>query len=372
MATSPVLNISALLEPIAGENPAGKDLRVGRQHGDAYDRIKEARRAAAREEKSPARPVQDPWSPISKLAPNVLTTESKDLEVASYLVEALVRTNGFAGLRDGFTLLRELIERFWDNLFPAADPDEPGEDPVTARLAPLRGLNGGDRDGTLVLPINFVPLVDGDPHPGRLMYDEAQAMVLLSSDAERQNRIESGSLTLETIEKLAFNTSPQAFETRLADLDASISAFESLTSAVALKCEQSGAEAPATSGIRAALHACREVLVTLAGDKLQTTTEGEKVGTMAVTPVVGNLPLNYVRPGGPTGPITSRDDAFARLSQVIEFMKSERHSLVVPLLEKAKRWAQMDVSDVLTEIIEDSNARTTAFKLAGIIAEKKE
>ena len=70
------------------------------------------------------------------------------------LTEALLRTAGLAGLRDGFRLIREMTEGFWDGLSPAEDGDG-----VEIKVAPLTGLNGeGGADGTLIQPLRKIEI----------------------------------------------------------------------------------------------------------------------------------------------------------------------------------------------------------------------
>lgn len=105
-----------ILNPIGGENPCGEDLR----YAPVYDQIKEARRE---EDDVPsgvwqrARKTAD-WPQVVKLASEAIAKKSKDLQLAAWLTEALVYREGFDGLKDGVVLIRQMIEQFWDNLFP--------------------------------------------------------------------------------------------------------------------------------------------------------------------------------------------------------------------------------------------------------------
>ena len=96
-----------ILNPIPGDNPSGQDLR----YVPVYDKIKEARRedddlnqgAWQRERK-----VAD-YSTVIKLAQEAIATQSKDLQLAAWLTEALVKTRRFTGLLDGLTLCHGLV-----------------------------------------------------------------------------------------------------------------------------------------------------------------------------------------------------------------------------------------------------------------------
>ena len=137
MASSVLLDFDRLLAPLPGDNPAGAALRGNFSPNSSYSTIKTAREAARAAERQmvwdgdqPVGPPPD-WDPVLKLGPEILAEESKDLEIAAWLTEALVREHGFAGLRDGFRLMRELSENFWDDIYPLPD-----EDGVLTRVAP--------------------------------------------------------------------------------------------------------------------------------------------------------------------------------------------------------------------------------------------
>lgn len=120
--TNSIVDIEALFAPIPGRNPAGEDLR----YSGLYDDIRKARRADeafAQGEWHSELKVAD-WSRVIRLATEALATKTKDLVVSAWLSEALVKTYGFTGLRDGLRLTRGLLEQFWDNLYPEIDEED--------------------------------------------------------------------------------------------------------------------------------------------------------------------------------------------------------------------------------------------------------
>src|SRR5713101_2338531 len=113
MSTPSAVDVEALLAPIAGSNPSGEPLR----DTPAYDAIKEARRSddTTLNQGEWKRDVKlANWGEAIELAIEAITHKSKDLQVAAWLTEALVKVYGFAGLRDGLRVLRELQELYWD------------------------------------------------------------------------------------------------------------------------------------------------------------------------------------------------------------------------------------------------------------------
>ena len=129
MASPTTLDFESLLRPISDEQPGGVELRADTEGRSLFFQVKEAREAARGVERralhgildddeSPA-PVERPdWQLVRQLATRILTGHSKDLWVCAWLIEALTRLEGFAGLRDGFRLTRELAEIFWDTIHP--------------------------------------------------------------------------------------------------------------------------------------------------------------------------------------------------------------------------------------------------------------
>ena len=105
-----------ILNPIPGENPGGANLR----YDPLYSKIKEARRE---EDDVPQgdwvieRKVAD-WNQVLKLASDAVAAKSKDLQLAAWLTEALIRKEGFSGLRQGLDLIEEMLGNFWDTLYP--------------------------------------------------------------------------------------------------------------------------------------------------------------------------------------------------------------------------------------------------------------
>ena len=119
-----------ILNPIPGEVPSGQDLR----YAPLYDKIKEARRedddlnqGAWQHERKTA-----DYGAVVKLAQETIATQSKDLQLAAWLTESLVKTRGFSGLYDGLGLCHGLIENFWDTLYPQLEDGD-----AELRAAPL-------------------------------------------------------------------------------------------------------------------------------------------------------------------------------------------------------------------------------------------
>src|SRR4029077_13871495 len=114
MASDDTVDFGVLLAPLAGEHPAGEWLP------HIHGLIERARRADddlpqgdwKREIKAAD------WSAVIDISTEALSGRTKDLKIAGFLVEALIRRHGLSGARDGLRLLRERQETFWDSLHP--------------------------------------------------------------------------------------------------------------------------------------------------------------------------------------------------------------------------------------------------------------
>lgn len=97
--------------PIEGDKPAGIDVRYEPEFETLQNEIDKLG--------SPTASGQVDWDRIVNTAVKILETQSKDLTVASYLAVGLVRTGGVAGLDQSLQVLKDLVETFWDQLYPA-------------------------------------------------------------------------------------------------------------------------------------------------------------------------------------------------------------------------------------------------------------
>src|SRR4051812_33001702 len=116
MATSPLLDLESLLVPISEESPSGRNLA----YEPEYDALREARRSEddtlQGDWQRKAKTAQ--WDRVIELGTDLLRRKSKDLQVAAWVAEALLKLHGFAGLRDGLRLLHAIQQKFWDTCFP--------------------------------------------------------------------------------------------------------------------------------------------------------------------------------------------------------------------------------------------------------------
>lgn len=372
MPSPDVLDFDTLLASLSGDKPTGADIRENAGATSPYYKIKDARNAARAAERqmeggqADAPPAD--WRAVSGPATKALKETTKDLEVAAYLIEALCRTHGFAGLRDGFKLARGLVEQYWDDLYPT--PDEEG---VATKVAPLTGLNGDDAEGTLIAPINRIPITDSSSHGGLTYANYVQAVAtdrVLDPD-QKEKRIAGGAMHGAVIQKAVSETPASFYIAVVEDLTAALDELAGMATTLE---DKAGSAAPPTHAIRGALENVLDAIKDVARAKLPiapppgaavSEDDGEAGGGAAGG---GNGTADAAEERGERLPILrSRDDALAAIGQLADyFRRTEPQSLIPYALEQAVRWGRMPLPELLAELIPDDNPREALFKQVGI------
>ena len=369
MPSPPTLDIAELLAPIPGENPAGQSVRYDGTH----DAIQEARRADdALEQGDWVRQVKvADWPAVIALATETLTAKSKDLQITVWLVEALVKQHGFAGLRDGLQLLRELQERFWPSLYPEVEDED-----LEPRVAPLAWLNE-----KLPPSIREVPLTqsrDGQNYAW-WRWEESRAMDNLGrrDQAALAAAVADGKITGEQFDKAVEATSPTFYQALFEDLNQTWEEYERLDRVVE---EKFGREAPSLLQIKQAIESCRVLIGEIAQKKgvlEPDPTPREPEPTPAAVAERDPEPAPSLqlrsRPAIPLpqGAVPlepqNRADALRRLAAVADyFRRTEPHSPVAYLVQRAVRWGEMPLEEWLRDVIANEDVLARVHETLGL------
>ncbi|PPC76265.1 type VI secretion system protein TssA [Pokkaliibacter plantistimulans] len=362
-----MLDFDAILAPISSEAPQGQDPRQDVSPASAYYQLKDVRnqaRAAERNaliEDEPLQSCAALWRPIVERVPEVLANEGKDLELVAWLIEALARYQGFAGLAEGFTLAQQLIEAHWDGLYPL--PDEDGQE---TRVAPLIGLNGYDNEGALLMPISTIALTAGSSSGPFALWEYQQAQELERlDDAKKAQRLKAGAVEMSAITTAARETSTEQFQQLHDQLLAAMAAYQQL---VACMDQAVGSPIP-SSRISKRLEECLACVRHLAGDRIKVPKPAvEEVADISLSGE-GAEPLPGTAAAAPNGvlQLQQREQAIQTLVQVSEFFrKTEPHSPMSYAIDQVVRWSELSLPELLQELIADQDARKGFFRLTGI------
>jgi len=97
-------------QPISADKPAGADIRYDPAFDELQTEVDKLSSPAA------AGPVN--WEKICRYASEILMNRSKDLVAAGYLAVSLVYTRRNDGFALGLKMYLDLLEHFWEDLFP--------------------------------------------------------------------------------------------------------------------------------------------------------------------------------------------------------------------------------------------------------------
>jgi len=330
-----------ILAAIPGSNPSGSDLRYDNKLL-IFDKIKEARRqddeldqGAWQTERKVAN-----WPLVIKLAQDALATLSKDLQLAAYLSEALLQTEGFVGLRQGLDLTCRLITQYWDTVYPTIEDGD-----FELRAAPLDwfGL-------TLDLPIRLRAIVSAGY--SEVQYQESRKVGFedqVKTDKDRKNRndaIKAGKLAPEVFDK-AFAETPKSFYLQTEkDLDVCLELVSNLETYCDEKFES---DAPSFSKLKTALKDVRHVVHLLLEKKRETepdpveeppVEEAAASGNEGETPASSSVAQTAALPFG-AEPADMRQAVAMVVSSAAFMRKKDPRNPAPYLLLRGMRWGEL-------------------------------
>lgn len=367
------IDIVALTEPLGTDRPTGPDLREDAQPNAPYYQLRDARSTARNNERAALAEGEaafisaGDWRPVQELACQILSSESKDLEVVAWLIEALTRVHGYAGAADGFALAEALISRYGDTLHPL--PDDEGR---ATQVAALTGLNGLGTEGALITPLKAVPLTSSSASTGPFAVWQCEQAFELerTSDATRKaQREERGFASRSDIDQAVAESEASELRAHMAGLGALRQAFEAYQNTLDAYC----ADDPQPTGrLHDTIELCEQILRYVAGDKLADGAEPGELPAAAQPPATGEAAeaqqpaaAGSARPGAPA----NRQAAVAQLSEIAAFFRrTEPHSPMSYAIEQVVRWSELALPDLIAELIPDENARQKYRTLAGIPA----
>ena len=346
-----MFNAQNLLNPIAeSQNPCGKALIFAPE----IDQISEARR-----EEDPTLDQGEwvtevkvaAWPTVIDLCTKLINNKSKDLRFAVWLTEAGAKAHHFAGLNEGYQVILGLIEQYWDDFYPQMN-DEDGLDQRVGNLSWILS-----RSITL---IKNMPLTEGKNSAyTSIDYEVARknstgAAIIPDANAQQ------GALNLATIESARKKSSPAFYKTLLQDVTACQASIAQLETAVD---EKLGIEGPSFAPCKEAI----SVIVDLVKRFAQEAGVISSNQTQAKEANQEQPLTNNASHGMQNEYINNRNQALMQLRQVADFFRrTEPHSPVAYLADKAAHWGEMPLHQWLSTVIKDPNSLSHVEELLGL------
>ena len=352
-----ILDLKQLLAPISKDNDVGEDLR----YDDIYDEIKELRRAD--DDYLPQGIWETDikkadWPGVKKSCIEAISTQTKDLQISAWLLEALLHTDGLKGISSCMELILGLCEKYWDNMYPSL-----GENDFEFRISPLIWIN----DVVSEL-LKSIPLTDQKADdPINFSYNEweetnQKEKLAKQSPSARKKHDAEKKLTLRIYEKSKQGTATEFFQSNLKFIKEINQSIEPLEALLDEKCSPN---APGLTKFKRNL----ELLAThqesaLAGRSSAEDEKNEETMTTEQAPAEVNG--DFIRTSSESA-IQSRQEAYKMLDKIADFLlEVDPHSPVPYLVKRAVSWGDMELSELLTELLKDGQNLPQLFSLLGI------
>ena len=369
------IDLAALLTPLAEGDGAGIDMRTDYTPKAPYQLLRGARGEARALERllDGGDPNADPvtigqhWREVKKIATSILETKSKDFEVASWLIEAVVRQDGLAGVEAGGLLIKGIAETFWDKAFPSLEEPEGMED----RASPVGGLAGEGADGTLMQPLRRTPLFKrGDGSMCDLFLYKRAEEVAAIVDAERKaKRLKEGVPALDVLQREG--RADGAF-LRSVGL-AAMAARESWVAMDEALTDPFKGNAPSARNVTLLLDEVIDIAVKIVGPLRAAVADVAEDDAASGDGDAGGGNMaeggGMAAGGGGSGPrpMRTREDAIKQIEEIAAwFKKTEPHSPVAYTLEDTARRARLPLDELLAEVLTEGDARKAMLVRLGI------
>ncbi len=338
------LEVESYLRPISDATPSGENIEYD-------DRFLELERIA---QGTPEQQVGDTvvaaeepnWRDVRAICLDLLE-RTRDLRVALYLVVGAMKTEGYVGLRDALAILKGLLERFWDSVYPQLDPDD-NNDPlerinVLTSLCPEEGWGGVD-------PISFL----------RRLREIPLAQSRVGAFGLRDIYIARGEWPVPpgldrppdgaVIEAAFRDTDPETLRATYEAVVESAKLVESIEAILGERCG-SGSIRSLSPAVQELQRAGREIAPYVEG--------GEAPPSGAASAPAGEAPgAMAVGSGGGaalSGEIRSGQDVVRALEKICDYYRRAEPSSPVPLLlRRAKRLVSADFLTIARDLTPDA------------------
>lgn len=283
------------------------------------------------------------WPKVSRLIGDILTGSAKDLQLASWLLEAEIQQRSYAAIAPCIVLMHGLCETCWDGLHPQGDHGD-----FDARINVVRWVNE-----KLLRTLSLVPLIGDDEQSACWSdWELAHHYERLSAvNGELPPEAEEAA-TLDDLHRLLVATPLNELRRRHAELDAARDAIDAFEQYLR---QQLVNEAPTLSKLDALLVSVQAPI---------RAELGRREASMP-RPSVEDESRDDEE-SGVDSDLNERDRAYHVLADIAEFLaRIEPHSPVPYLLRRAVEWGGMDAAALYRELYAKNNGQISVADLFG-------
>lgn len=352
-----MFEVNKVLDAIDERNPCGEDLSFSRE----IDAIVEARRyddPSLEQGEWVTELKSANWPFVVEQCSSLIATKSKDLRLAVWLTEASAKVDHFAGLAEGYLLLAKLCDQFWDGMYPLPDDGDQEQ-----RIGNLFWIL------TRTIPlVKEMPLTEGRGTAySQLDFEAARARAANAEKLAMEGKSPEEGPKLADLEAARRKSGRKFHEKLLHDAQRCLANLRQLEVAVDARL---GIDGPGFSAAKECIEAAVTIIARFAQESgVQTVVAdaGQSLPNLVDSTEQGNfvMPQNIVL--SHSNGFQSRDQALAQLRSVAEFFRrTEPHSPVAYLADKAAHWGEMSLHTWLSTVIKDPSSLAHVEELLGL------
>ena len=351
-----MLNFNALLEPVSMANPTGADETFS-VSVDAISRARQFDDPSLDQGEWITDVKEADWVFVYEKCQEFLATESKDLKIASWLVEAAAKVKQFEGMAAGLELITQLCERYWDLIHPQGNDNDFEQRAGNIRWLVVRSTQ----------LIKEIPLTEG--RATQYAWNDFEAARVRANNAAKQGGTAAdlnGKPSLASLEIVRRKGSKAFYQFLLDSINHCQSRAIELERVMDTKL---GGDSPSFSPLKDALDTIHKIVGRYGADV------GLKVMGLGSEPVepqilrmqpltpqtanTANMALEVT--------VNSREQALDQLRKIAEFFRAtEPHSPVAYLADKAAAWGDLPLHSWLKTVVKDPNSLSFVEEMLGI------
>jgi len=353
-------SLEVLLAPLDGEHPTGLPVRGTM----IYRMVEQARRSDDVTLPMGSWAVdlkRANWPKVSTMIVTVLSGTAKDLQLASWLLEAEIHQRGFAAIAPCITLLHGLCDQWWSALHPQPDHGD-----YDARINIVQWVNE-----KLLATLSLIPLVSEGEHRAswsqwELAYYNERLIAVHGTLPEEAR----DAATLEDLHALLVVIKLDILRGRYAELTDARAAIADFEENLRIHL---GYEAPSLGKLDDFLvHVQAPIRGEIArrGEPLEylsaATTPDDSMSDVAAAAHDG-ADDRYAQTEHDDEAFTDRERAYRALADVADFLlQIEPHSPVPYLIRRAIEWGSLNAAELYCEVFQKSGGRIDIADLFGI------
>ena len=341
-------DLKTLLAPIPGASGAGealggstiyREIRLAREEEDASLPMGAWERELKRAD----------WNSVSRLCVEALSTRSKDLQLAVWLMEAEIHRHGFEALAPSLVLIGSMCADFWSSLHPL---DHEHRENLFRWMA-----------DKLCLPlrrVSFTATGSGTEY-GWADWEQAQRneQIRASLGKGAESALEGATLGLFSA-ALSCTPSPKilAVQVQLSDALASLGRLDGILEKLL------GDESPIFNALRDLIE---NISLMLASEARKRGISQSKTVEETPAPVSESSPISVPSDEGNARGTDERQRLYGELSRLATRLAGlEPHSPVPYLIRRAVEWGALDTAQLYNEVFVRCGGQLNIFELLGL------